>query len=436
MTFERAFVLRSCRLSSVLGFRIWNGTANRSDGRALYSRSHCCRWDARSTYPISACFYAANPRVKRTRVTTTVGVDEEGTDAAKSGDNRATASANAALQHIGVRPTMTLLLGVLYFACRWTRSGVIANDVVQLARDDDLPWFSAWSRMPDALRSPLGLVAKFFRPNALPKSPATVVFLAESFAMRIGCRMPALNAPAIAMRATTAMFTAPEQVIHNFVSLLYPSRGGSPLTLPNLDSEARVLALLTVAAAMVHVHDAQSGGQAESTNIAIISRPVKVPWSRADLEACSRADLRTYATFLRHALDNPSVESRMTDTCGVLRTWAQEIDDSGGAHVSDRVATARPLSLRANPTLASWFVRLVERASEYLGCEPCTLARLVDELIQTRPCRPRSKPPREGPSIVLAKLQNGREPEPQPGPRPAAAAAGTSTSEASMSRSI
>ena len=149
----------------------------------------------------------------------------------------------------------------------------------------------------------------------------------------------------------------------------------------------------------------------------MISRPVKVPWSRADLEACTRADLRTYATFLRHALDNPSVESRMSDTCSVLRTWAEEqIDDGEGAQLSDRAATARPLPLiRANPTLSLWFVMLVERVSEHLGCEPGTLARLVDELIKPRPRRPRSKPPREGASTVLAKLQNRREPEPTQG---------------------
>ena len=390
------------------------GQAPRSHAVLTLSR---CRWDAHSTYPISACFHAANPLVKRSRATKTVGVNDEGSDAAKAADNPATASAQAAPEGIGVRPTMTLLLGVLYFGCRWIRSGVIANDVVQLARNDELPWFSAWSRMPDDLRSPLGLVAKFFRPNALPKSPATVVFLAESFAVRIGCRMPALNTPAIAMRSATAIFPEPEQVIHNFASLLSTS-GGSPLTLPNLDSEARVLALLTVAAAMVHVHDARSrGGEAESGSNAMISRPVKVPWSRADLEACTRADLRTYATFLRHALDNPSVESRMSDTCSVLRTWAEEqIDDGEGAQLSDRAATARPLPLiRANPTLSLWFVMLVERVSEHLGCEPGTLARLVDELIKPRPRRPRSKPPREGASTVLAKLQNRREPEPRQG---------------------
>ena len=238
---------------------------------------------------------------------------------------------------------MTLLLGVLYFGCRWIRIGVIANDVVQLARNDELPWFSAWSRMPDdpPLARPCGEV---FPDPARSQSGLAVVFLAESFAVRIGCRMPALNTPAIAMRSATAIFPEPEQVIHNFASLLSTS-GGSPLTLPNLDSEARVLALLTVAAAMVHVHDARSrGGEAESGSNAMISRPVKVPWSRADLEACT-ADLRTYATFLRHALDNPSVESRMSDTCSVLRTWAEEqIDDGEGAQLSDR-ATARPLPL-------------------------------------------------------------------------------------------
>lgn len=355
-------------------------------------------WAARASFPISACFHVANAHVKQTRATQGPGRATE-----ESSDKPMSSAGDGA--EISVRPSMTLLLGITYFGCRWIRSGVIASDIVRLARDDQLPWFSAWGRLPEELRLPTAPVAEFFRPKCLPTSPAIVTFLAECFGLCIGCAMPDLNAAAIALRAAPAIFASPERVVENFMALL--SFKGSAQRDRDLGSEARALALLTIAAALAHVHDADNC--VASGPATVVRHAVRVPWSRTDVHRCPRSQLREYATFLRCALDNPNKESRMADTCSMLCTWAEMEDDHDRGQEKRAAATAPPKHpVGTTDSSNSWLAVLFERVAEHLGCQLETLARLVNEELGIRPQRQRSckQPPREGACVTLAKMHH------------------------------
>merc|ERR1712216_15935 len=141
-------------------------------------------WTANSQYQIASCFHMAG---KGFRAVTDASQDPNTPNPGGASQSRPSLDADsqrtAAPAGVSIRPSMLLLLGILHFGCRWIRSGLVANDILNMVRDGKLPWFCAWHHLPESLRSPVSLIEKFFRSRILPKSPASLTFLAENFAV-------------------------------------------------------------------------------------------------------------------------------------------------------------------------------------------------------------------------------------------------------------
>ena len=294
-----------------------------------------------------------------------------------------------------IRPSMLLLLGILHFACRWIRSGLVANDILNMVRDGKLPWFCAWQRLPESLRSPVSLVADFFRPRMLPKSPASLTFLAENFAVCIGCRLPPINSLVVATHAVAAMFplAQAEPILENFRAMSI-IRGGVEAA-----SEAHVFALVVLAAA---THQLKVGGPP----LDIYLPTPGIPWSERELQGFRRDKLQEFVAFHRSMSSSSNVPSRMHDTCEILRAWGEEVDarvdvgsnlddtrehDPRSSPASEDRTLARFRELTGSSSVQAQYALLVERAAQHLECDPGTLWDIMDEhakaIVRTTPAQ-------------------------------------------------